>query len=139
MSVLKKLIIYTDGGARGNPGPAGLGVVVKDAEGRTILEHSRFLGERTNNQAEYMAIIDALHHASVLGADEVQMFMDSELAVKQLNHEYKVRNADLAQLFMQVWNMITTFKKVTFAHVPREKNKEADRMVNVAIDRHVKG
>jgi ribonuclease HI len=137
MAVSQKLIIYTDGGARGNPGPAGLGVYITDEEGHVLLEHSRFLGDRTNNQAEYMAILDALREAKVLGAEEIDMRMDSELAVKQLNHEYKVKNAELATLFLQVWNMTQMFKKVTFTHVRREKNKEADRLVNVAIDRHV--
>jgi ribonuclease HI len=132
-----KLIIYTDGGARGNPGPAGLGVYITDEDGNVLLEHSRFLGDRTNNQAEYMAILDALRQAQVLGAEEVDMRMDSELAVKQLNHEYKVKNSELAELFLKVWNMTQMFKKVTFTHVRREKNKEADRLVNVAIDRHL--
>ncbi len=137
MASPNKLIIYTDGGARGNPGPAGLGVYITDEDGRVILEHSRFLGDRTNNQAEYMAIVDALREAKTLGAEEVAVFMDSELAVKQLNHEYKVKNAELAELFLKVWNMTQGFKKVTFTHVRREKNKEADRLVNIAIDRHL--
>ena len=132
-----KLIIHTDGGARGNPGPAGLGVYIQDEKGNVLLEHSRFLGRMTNNQAEYTAIADALHHAQVLGAEEVEIFMDSELAVKQLNHEYKVKNTELAKLFMRVWNMATQFKKVTFTHVRREKNKDADKLVNIAIDRHM--
>jgi ribonuclease HI/probable phosphoglycerate mutase len=85
-----------------------------------------------------MAILDALREAQTLGADVVEMYMDSELAVKQLNHEYKVKNEELAVLFLQVWNMTQMFKKVTFTHVRRDKNKEADRLVNVAIDRHVK-
>lgn len=137
MSKPFKLIIYTDGGARGNPGPAGLGVYITDEAGHVILEHSRFLGDRTNNQAEYMAILDALREAQTLGADVVEMYMDSELAVKQLNHEYKVKNEELAELFLKVWNMTQSFKKVTFTHVRRDKNKEADRLVNVAIDRHM--
>jgi ribonuclease HI len=132
-----KLLIYTDGGARGNPGPAGLGVYITDEDGNVLLEHSRFLGDRTNNQAEYMAILDALRQAQVLGAEEIDMRMDSELAVKQLNHEYKVKNSELAELFLKVWNMTQMFKKVTFTHVRREKNKEADRLVNAAIDRHL--
>ena len=132
-----KVITHTDGGARGNPGPAGLGVYITDADGNVLMEHSRYLGEQTNNHAEYMAIIDALEHAKQLGADEVDMYMDSELAVKQLNHEYKVRNAGLIPLFMRVWNLSTGFKKVRYIHVRREKNKQADRLVNIAIDRHV--
>lgn len=134
-----KLVIHVDGGARGNPGPAGLGVYIQDEEGNVLLRHSRYLGDDlTNNQAEYMAVVDGLVHAQALGADEVEMYMDSELVVKQLNHEYKVKNEELAKLFVRVWNMITSFKKTKFIHVPREKNLEADKLVNEAIDRHVK-
>ncbi len=133
-----KVIIHTDGGSRGNPGPAGLGVFITDERGKVLLEHSRYLGETTNNQAEYSAIIDALEHAKNLGADEVEMFMDSELAVRQLNHQYKVRNPGLMPLFMRVWNLSTGFRKVRYTHVPRERNKEADRLVNEAIDKHLR-
>ena len=131
-----KLIIYTDGGARGNPGPAGLGVYITDGDGKVLKEHSRYLGAQTNNYAEYMAIVDALTHAKELGADEVAMRMDSELAVRQLNGIYKVKNAALAILFMQVHNLRLSFRKVTFTHVRREQNMHADRLVNVAIDKH---
>jgi len=136
---MKKLIIHTDGGARGNPGPAGLGVFVTDPEGRVVLEHSRYLGETTNNQAEYRAVIDALEHAKELGAEELDFFLDSELVVKQLHHEYKVRDADLAPLFLRVWNLCVGFRKVRFTHIRREANQDADRLVNEAIDRHIKG
>jgi ribonuclease HI len=131
-----KLIIHTDGGARGNPGPAALGVFIVDTDGNVVLEHSRYLGETTNNQAEYRAIIDALEHAKKLGATEVDMRMDSELAVKQLNGQYRMRNPGLAPLFLRVHNLTTEFKKVTFTHVRRERNKDADRLVNEALDRH---
>ena len=134
---MKKFIIHTDGGSRGNPGPSGLGVFITDPDGKVLLEHSRYLGETTNNQAEYMAIIDALEHAKTLGAEEVDMYMDSELAVRQLNHQYKVKNAGLIPLFMRVWNLSTTFQRVRYFHVRREFNKDADRLVNEAIDRHV--
>ncbi len=133
---MKKLIIYTDGGARGNPGPAALGVYITDENGVVLKEHSRYLGEQTNNYAEYMAIVDALTHAKELGAEEVAMRMDSELAVKQLNGEYKVKNAALGALFLQVHNLRLAFRKVTFTHVRREQNKHADRLVNHALDTH---
>ncbi len=135
---MNKLIIHTDGGARGNPGPAGLGVYVTDPEGRVVLEHCRYIGETTNNQAEYRAVVDALEHAKQLGAEEIDFFLDSELVVRQLNRQYKVRDADLAPLFLQVWNLSTGFRKVTFTHVRREANKAADRLVNQAIDRHLR-
>lgn len=134
---MKTIITYTDGGARGNPGPAGLGVYITDTDGNVLLRHGRYIGETTNNVAEYQAVIDALEHAQKLGADEVRMFMDSELVVKQLNREYRVRNAGLAPLFMKVWNLSTAFKKVTYTHVRRERNKEADALVNEAIDRGI--
>jgi ribonuclease HI len=133
---MKKLIIHTDGGARGNPGPAGLGVYITDPEGEVLMEHSRYLGEMTNNQAEYTAVIDALEHAHELGADEVDLFLDSELVVRQLSGEYRVKDQELAKLFIRVWNLKTGLKKVRFTHVRRERNKEADRLVNEAIDRH---
>ncbi len=135
---MKKLIIHTDGGARGNPGSAGLGVFITDESGAVLKEHGRYLGEQTNNYAEYMAIIDALTHARDFGADEVDMYMDSELAVKQLNGEYRVKNPGLAVLFMQVHNLKLSFRKVRFMHVRRERNKDADRLVNEAIDRHLR-
>jgi ribonuclease HI len=134
---MKKLVIFTDGGARGNPGPSACGVYIMDEHGKVVKEHGRFLGHQTNNFAEYTAIIDALMHAHELGAEEVTMFMDSELAVKQLNGEYRVRNPGLGVLFMKVHNLRLQFRKVTFSHVRREKNKEADRLVNEAIDKHL--
>lgn len=129
----KKLTIYTDGGARGNPGPAGIGVFVKD-----VGEYKEYIGKTTNNQAEYKAVILALEKAKELGAEELDFFLDSELVVKQLKREYKVKHPDLAPLFLKVWNLSMGFKKVTFTHVRREQNKEADRLVNEAIDRHLK-
>lgn len=132
-----KLIIFTDGGARRNPGHAGIGVVIKSLSHEVIESYGRYIGETTNNQAEYKALISALEKASEMKAEEVQCFLDSELLVKQLNHEYKVRDADLAPLFLRVWNLLHNFKKISFQHIPREKNKEADKMVNEAIDKHL--
>jgi len=135
----KKVRIYTDGGARGNPGPAGIGVVVLDLdqgkEGETLAEISEYLGETTNNQAEYQAVISGLKKAASLKAQEVEIVSDSELLVKQCNGEYKVKDPDLAKLFMEVYNLQQNFKKVIFNHTLRTGNKEADRLVNEAIDR----
>lgn len=135
----KKVRIYTDGGARGNPGPAGIGVVVLDLdqgkEGDTLATVSKYLGEATNNQAEYQAVISGLTEAVKLKAQEVEIVSDSELLVKQCRGEYKVKDTDLAKLFMQVWNLQQNFKKVIFNHTLRTGNKEADRLVNEAIDR----
>ncbi len=130
----KKLIIYTDGGARNNPGPAGIGAVLLDEKGNEVAAISEYVGEATNNQAEYMAVIAAIKKAGELGAEELEFYLDSELVVKQLNREYKVKNKDLAPLFVRIYNASLNFKKVSFNHVPREQNKEADRLVNLAID-----
>lgn len=130
-----KLIIYTDGGARNNPGPAGIGAVFYDENKNVVAEISEYIGEATNNQAEYQALLAAIKKAKNLGAGEVEFFLDSELVVKQLNREYKVKDKDLAPLFLQIYNLTLGFKKVKFNHIRREFNKEADRLVNLAINR----
>ncbi len=130
-----KLIIYSDGGARGNPGPAGIGVIAYDENKNKVFEISEYIGETTNNQAEYRAVIAGIKKAKELGAKEVDFYLDSELVVKQLNQEYKVKNQDLAPLFVQVYNASLSFKKIKFYHVRREFNKEADRLANEAMDR----
>ncbi|MDD4901684.1 MAG: ribonuclease HI family protein [Patescibacteria group bacterium] len=135
----KKLIIYTDGGARGNPGPAAIGAVLQNEAGETVAEISEYIGETTNNQAEYRAVIAAMEKAKKLGAEELQFFLDSELVVCQLNREYKVRDKGLAPLFMKIYNGSMSFKKVTFKHIRRELNVEADRLVNLALDKREKG
>jgi len=137
---IKKVRIYTDGGSRGNPGPAACAAVIKqmkDGEEKETVAHvSAYLGKTTNNQAEYMAIIRGLKRAQTLGAQEVELVMDSELAVKQLNREYKVKDPGIAARFLEVWNLAQTFKRVTFRHVRREKNEEADALVNACLDAH---
>ncbi len=129
-----KLTIYTDGGARGNPGPAGIGAVLYDEQKNIVAEISEYIGETTNNQAEYKAVVAAITKAKELGAKELDFYLDSELVVKQLNREYKVKNKGLAPLFVQIYNAILNFKKVSFSHVRREFNKEADRLANLAMD-----
>lgn len=130
-----KLISFSDGGARGNPGPAGIGAVLFNEKNEIVEELSRYLGETTNNQAEYRALIMALEKAQALGATEMECYLDSELVVKQLNREYKVKNQDLAPLFLKVHNISLAFKKISFHHVPREKNSVADGLANQAMDR----
>lgn len=129
-----RIIIYTDGGARGNPGPAGLGVAVYDEAGRLIKKHKQFLGEKTNNEAEYEAVIAALKLAAELGADELEIRMDSELVARQLSGIYRAKNHRMQALVLQVRNLETKFKKVSFRHIPREQNVIADKLVNEAID-----
>jgi ribonuclease HI len=135
MAKYDKLIINSDGGARGNPGPAGLGVIIKTDTGKVVAKISEYLGVATNNQAEYQAILAGIAKAKELGAEAIDFYLDSELAVKQLNREYKVRNKELAPLYVKIYNLTLQFKKVTFFHVRREFNKEADVLANEAMDR----
>lgn len=130
-----KFLIYTDGGARGNPGPAAAGIVIKNEKGAVVEAFGKYLGEITNNQAEYRALLLALEKAVALGGTEISCFSDSELMVKQLNREYKVRDPDLAPLFLKIWNLSVKFKKISYHHVRREKNIEADRLVNEILNK----
>jgi len=132
---MSKLIIYTDGGARGNPGPAGIGAVLYSDDKKIVAEVSEYLGVATNNQAEYQALIAALKKALDLGAKELDCYLDSELVVKQLRHEYKVKNKDLASLFLTIHNLALSFKKITYTHIPRERNQAADKLANEAMDK----
>jgi len=134
---MKKLIIHTDGGARGNPGPAGIGVLIEDSVGNILLQDKKFVGHLTNNQAEYEAVILALKLAKKLGGDELEVYLDSELVVEQLNQNYKIKNLELGKLFIKIWNLRQDFKNVSFTHIPREKNVLADKLVNQAIDEGV--
>lgn len=134
MEGLKKIIIYTDGGARGNPGPAAIGAVVDDKK------YSEAIGNTTNNIAEYKAVIFALKKARHLfGGDaakeaELEVRSDSELIVNQLNGEYKIKDKELQPLFIEVWNLKQDFKSVIFKIIRREENTEADALVNQALD-----
>lgn len=131
------LQIYTDGGARGNPGPAGIGVLVVDKDtGRVLDEISVYLGEATNNQAEYRAAIAGLQKALDLGAGSVELISDSELMIKQARGVYKVKNADLAKRFLELKNLETLLGgRVQYRHVKREHNQKADALANRAMDR----
>jgi len=130
----KKLILRTDGGARGNPGPAAAGIVLEDVAGNEIKAWGVYLGEATNNQAEYEALFLGLQEARARQAVEVDCYLDSELVVKQLKLEYKVKNKELAALFVKVWNLVQEFSRVTFYHVSREQNRRADQLVNQVLD-----
>lgn len=129
-----KVTIHTDGGARGNPGPAAAGIVIKDEQGNTLAAYGEYLGVQTNNFAEYSALLSALKKAKHLGATEVDCVLDSLLIVKQMNGEYKVREPALQKFFVQVFNTAQQFKKVVYRHTMREGNKEADAEVNKILD-----
>lgn len=137
---MKKIIIYTDGGSRGNPGPGALGVVFCNEKGEIFKKYSEYLGEATNNEAEYQAVIFALKKFKALfgkklaESSEIELKSDSELLVRQLNGEYKILEQKIQGLFIAVWNLKIDFKKVKFSLIPREKNKEADILVNDALD-----
>lgn len=133
-----KLTLHTDGGSRGNPGPAATGIVLKNEQKEVVAAYGEYLGIQTNNVAEYSALFSGLKKAHELGADEVECVLDSELVVKQMRREYKVRNPELQKLFIQIYNLSTQFKKVTFRHTLRAGNKEADAEVNKVLDQRIK-
>ncbi len=136
-----KIIIYTDGGSRGNPGPSGVGVVIYDSQGKILKEYSSDIGVRTNNEAEYEAVILALSKIKHLFGKEkskkleIEVRTDSQLIARQLRGEYKINEEKLFPLFIKIWNIKTGLGEVSFVEVPREKNKEADRLANEAMDK----
>jgi len=137
---MKKIIIYTDGGSRGNPGPAAIGTVFCNERNQIIKKYSEYLGETTNNEAEYQAVIFALEKFKALfgkklaKSTEIELKSDSELLIKQLNGEYKILDEKIQPLFLKIWNLRLDFKKLKFKLISREKNKEADRLANEALN-----
>ena len=138
---MEKIIVYTDGGARGNPGPAGIGVQVLDSDGNVLKEVAEYIGNSTNNVAEYQAVATALKTLKKLYGKkakemEFELRMDSELVQKQLNHEYQIKEPGLVPLFIEIHNLrVAHFPNLILTHVRREQNKEADRLANEAMDR----
>ncbi|HEY4517481.1 MAG TPA: ribonuclease HI family protein [Candidatus Paceibacterota bacterium] len=139
---MQKIFVFTDGGARGNPGPSGIGVVIQDGEGETIKEISKFLGRQTNNFAEYEAVIQGLEalkkHFGQTKAKElsIEIKMDSELVARQLSGKYQIKEPTLFPQFIKVHNLrVSAFPHIIFTHIPREKNKAADKLANEAMDR----
>jgi ribonuclease HI len=132
------IVAYIDGGARGNPGPAGYGVRIEDERGALIGEFSGFLGSATNNVAEYNGLLAALRYAEQHGHRAVHVKSDSELLVKQMRGEYRVKNAGLQPLYQQARAIALRLDRVVFEHVRREQNKDADRLANMAMDAGLK-
>lgn len=130
---MKKVIVYTDGASRGNPGHAGIGVVLYDEEGNIIKEIFDYIGQTTNNIAEYKALIAGLNEALEMGYDEIEFYADSELMIKQINGLYKVKNEGIKPLYKQVCELLKEFQSYTATHIPREKNKRADELANEGI------
>lgn len=137
---MEKIIMYTDGGSRNNPGPAAIGVYIETLDKK----YGECIGVKTNNEAEYAAVIFGLKKIkSLVGKTkvqnaEVECRLDSELVVKQLNHEYKLKEKHIQDFFIEIWNLMLDFKLVEFYYIPREKNKIADKLVNEALDTEVK-
>ncbi len=135
-----KIVMYTDGGSRNNPGPAAVGVFIETLR----KQYGHFIGDKTNNEAEYEAVIFGLKKIKqIIGKNkakniEIECYLDSEFVTKQMNHEYKVKEKNLQGLFLQAWNLVLDFGKVTFKHIPREKNIVADKIVNKELDRQEK-
>jgi ribonuclease HI len=131
---IDKVVVHVDGGARGNPGPAAVGAVAADPEGNPLLERGLYIGEATNNVAEYRAVLLALDLAHELGAREVEVVNDSELVARQLGGQYKVKNAGLKPLFKETMERLRTFDAWQVRNVRREENVRADELVNEALD-----
>ncbi|MGH9388625.1 MAG: ribonuclease HI family protein [Vicinamibacteria bacterium] len=126
--------VYFDGASRGNPGPSGAGALIQDADGTILAEVAKYLGEFTNNMAEYLALSLALKEALRLGIRRVDLYSDSELLVKQINGEYRVKDEKLKLLNKSVRDVLSSFEFYEIRHIPREQNREADRLANRAID-----
>jgi ribonuclease HI len=134
MTKTDSLIIHTDGASRGNPGPAAIGVTIKDQNGTLLAEISERLGKTTNNQAEYRAVIEGLRKALKMGAKRVTLYADSELVVRQLSGRYRVKNAGLLPLYQEAVRLIGSLESFKAINVPRGQNAEADALANKALD-----
>lgn len=130
----KCLTIHVDGASRGNPGPAAIGVVIKDASGTSVMRVSSYIGTTTNNQAEYTALITALEEAKRMEAQRVVIRTDSQLMARQVNGSYRVRNANIKPLFDQAMRLLTAFSHYSIDYIPREQNSEADSLANQALN-----
>jgi ribonuclease HI len=137
---MNDITIYIDGGSRGNPGPSALGVVIIDEKKKAVKKYSQYLDRATNNEAEYQALIFALKKAKALFGKEkvksasLKIFSDSELLVNQMAGRYKVVDPNIQLFFLKAWNLTIDFGKIVFQAVPRSENKDADRLVNEALD-----
>ncbi|MGC2424700.1 MAG: ribonuclease HI family protein [Nitrospirota bacterium] len=133
----RSLRIFTDGASRGNPGEAGIGVLIEDSSGSRLKEIRRYLGKATNNQAEYAALLTGLQASREMGAEDVSVFADSELLVKQMKGEYKVKHPLLLPLYTEAKTLTSGLKKFRITHIPRAQNAHADALANEAIDKKI--
>jgi len=127
-----------DGASRGNPGPAGVGIIIAGEQGTTRVRISSYIGETTNNQAEYKALIMGLREAARLGAEHIDIKTDSKLVVEQVRGKYKVRHANLRPLFEEAKQLLAEFRSFTITHIPRHQNNAADALANEAVDRYLR-
>ena len=130
----ERVIIHADGASLGNPGPAAIGATIKDEQGRLVARISQRIGRATNNQAEYRAIVAALEEATRLGAKQVDINLDSELVVRQISGQYRVRKASLKPLYYRVKQLQGLLKSFTINHVPRRQNIEAHNLAKIALN-----
>ena len=141
---IEKIVIYVDGGSRGNPGPSAFGILISDGQKNILKKYSQYIGKATNNEAEYQALIFALKKTKSLFGKEkikkigIELRSDSELLIKQMKGEYKVINPKIQKLFLKAWNLKIDFGKLKFFLIPREENQEADRLVNEVLDAEAK-
>ncbi len=135
---MSKLNIYIDGCSKGNPGQAGAAAVIYDSEGQLVQKASRYLGQATNNVAEYSALLLALEEAANLKGRQLQVFSDSELMVRQYNGQYKIKNKALQKMHIEVRQWVSKFDQVLLSHIPREENREADNLANKAVKEHLR-
>jgi ribonuclease HI len=133
----EKFLIYIDGAARGNPGVAGIGIIINDEQGQKIRELYKYIGETSNNIAEYTALVYALQEALILGLKDVVIHSDSELLVKQLNGEYRVKNSNLRLYYEQFLHLKTGFNKLVVKQISRDENKKTDKLANQGIDSRI--
>ena len=133
---IKRLLLYADGACWGNPGPAAIGAVIKDDNHNTLLEISHYIGEGTNNRAEYLAALTALEQASRFEVEEVALYLDSELVVRQLQGRYKVKNIALKPLHSKIMSIIKNFKSVSINHIGHDDNHEAHTLAQSALKNH---
>lgn len=131
---MKRLVVYLDGASRGNPGPSGIGVVVGEEKGKVIAQFNEYIGEKTNNVAEYMALIRGLKETKKYKPREIIFYLDSQLLVNQINGLYRAKNKSLLNLLQEVRKLSRGFSQVKFQYIPREENKLADKLANQAIN-----
>ncbi len=131
---MKNLVLHTDGASRGNPGHAGIGIVLENGHGKTLVEWGAYIGKKTNNEAEYQALLKGLEFAMAYHPDQLTIYLDSQLIVRQILGEYRVKNKRLKSLHERVRKALTSIPKWKIAHVPRELNQRADQLANQAID-----